>query len=123
MAKKKAESRTQKADGGTQSHGDALQTAESEARTYEVGTWAGLPQWRCSLCGFDTLDEQAMLEHAEAHRLQAQNPPPSPTPDPSPNSENLGRGELEEVFEVELKEIDSTFDEQGNEHKTFTIKE
>lgn len=31
---------------------------------YEVGAWAKLPQWRCKVCGFDTmLGERPMLEH------------------------------------------------------------
>lgn len=116
MAKKKAESRMQKAEGGAQSHGDALQKAEAEAKTYEVGAWAGFPQWRCLLCGFDTLDEQAMLEHVEAHKkgtlgADMQVSPDSPTHSPSP----IGEGEEAEIFEVELKEIGSTVDEQGNE--------
>lgn len=31
---------------------------------YELGSWAGLAQWRCRLCPWDTLDgESAMLAH------------------------------------------------------------
>ena len=118
MAKK---NREQRAEGGTQSRGDASQKIKAEARTYEVGTWAGFPQWKCLLCAFDTLDEDAMIAHAEAHRdgTWNQTPPPEPNPPPLPQREE----ELGEVFEVELKEIGSTVDEQGNEHKTFTVKE
>ncbi|RJP53624.1 MAG: hypothetical protein C4583_04360 [Anaerolineaceae bacterium] len=92
---------------------------------YLVGTWAGLRQYRCLSCEFDTLDENAMFEHIEAHRLGTVNQPPAdPTPSPSPNATSaFGEGDDAEVFEVELREIGSTVDEQGNEHKTFTVKE
>jgi hypothetical protein len=124
--KKKAESREQRTEGVSQ-----------KPVTYEVGAWAGMPQWRCLLCGFDTLDENAMFEHIETHKLGA--PPPSTSlkstgtmkaasPQTDPQSAgagehgNLGEGK-DEVFEVELEEVSSTVDEQGNEHKTFTVKE
>ena len=36
---------------------------------YTVGEWAGMKQWKCALCPWDTLErEEAMLEHlASAH--------------------------------------------------------
>jgi hypothetical protein len=86
---------------------------------YTVGTWAGKTQYRCVLCAFDTLDEDAIFAHIETHRLGT--PPPTP---PQIQSTDLERGEeVEEVFEVELEEVSSTIDEQGKEHKTFTLKE
>lgn len=40
-----------------------------EAVEWELGEWKGLPQWRCSLCPWDTLvGEEAMLKHiADVH--------------------------------------------------------
>lgn len=120
MAKK---SRGQRAEGRRQNAEGRRQNAEAEARTYEVGTWAGLPQWRCLLCGFDTLDEQAMLEHAGEHAGSPQRVDLTPEQNPPLPFPAVEGGEEEGVFEVELKEIGSTVDEQGNEHKTFTVKE
>lgn len=116
MAKK------QKAESGRKSNltPSPFPEGKQDIATYVIGTWAGLPQWRCLLCAFDTLDEQEMIEHAEAHGLGTAIFPPEPPPlDPAPDKE----GEEADVFEVELKEIGSTVDKQGNEHKTFTVKE
>lgn len=104
------------------------QLKAKEELAYVVGNWAGLPHFSCVHCGFDTLDEAAMLEHIEAHRLGTVNLPPdltpNPTPAPSPFSTNEnGEGGQADVFEVELEEIGSIVDEQGDEHKTFTVKE
>jgi hypothetical protein len=46
---------------------------------FDLGTWKGLPQWRCRLCPFDTVaGEGAMRAHIEkVHeppRAQAQRP-------------------------------------------------
>lgn len=42
---------------------------EPENQLFTVGAWHALPQWRCNLCPWDTLDgEAAMLAHlAERH--------------------------------------------------------
>ncbi|MGE5553297.1 MAG: hypothetical protein ACM3XZ_05160 [Betaproteobacteria bacterium] len=37
----------------------------AEERQYDLGQWNGLPQYRCRLCPFDTLDEAAMKRHIE----------------------------------------------------------
>ncbi len=40
---------------------------------YEMGEWKGLPQWRCTLCPFDTLaGEAAIVDHI----IRAHFPPP-----------------------------------------------
>lgn len=51
--------------------------AAAEPKPWTVGAWADLPQWRCSLCPFDTLDsEEAMLAHYAAVHAP---PPPAAT--------------------------------------------
>lgn len=97
---------------------------------YSVGTWAGMPQYRCCRCAFDTLNLQEMLNHlvgqhdsigALEELVKAEKDEPQ-KPAVQQAEASLPEGE-EELFEVELKETGSTVDEQGNEHKTFTIKE
>lgn len=111
---------------------------------YTAGEWAGRPHYRCAVCKYDTLDEEAMLGHIEKmHRPRptlrrapsvfvadkrgneiSLSLTPDLTPSPSPKGEGSdGRGEEDGVFEVELQEVESTTDEQGNEHKIFSIKE
>lgn len=86
------------------------------ATPYTVGLWAGKKQWRCLLCAFDTLDENAMFEHIDTHRLGLA----QVRTDDDIRQDRDGETD---VFEVELEEIDSTKDELGNDHKVFTIKE
>lgn len=94
------------------------------APLYSIGAWSGLPQYRCGLCEFDTLDEPVIIEHVEMHKVgYSAAPPPAP---PQIQEQDLERGDSsdsDDVFEVELVELDSTMDAQGNEHKKFTIKE
>lgn len=107
-----------------------LERGEEKAY-YSVGLWANLPQYVCNACGFDTLDPRAMQEHlfwTHSVMVEMEGTPLTPIPGPSPISKTeMGEGiydsDDEEVFEVELEEIGSTVDEQGNDHKTFTVKE
>ena len=44
---------------------------------WTMSTWSGLPQWRCSLCPWDTLEgEDAMIEHIEGNHGGVPPPPP-----------------------------------------------
>lgn len=88
-------------DGATRGHGDTetpgvvvepvvsepvepvAAAAEPLTSPYEsnvpwtMGTWSGMPQWRCTMCPFDTLDgEDAMIVHIEARH--------GPTPTAAP---------------------------------------
>ena len=94
---------------------------------YEVGSWSGLPQYRCLLCKFDTLNEDTIFKHIEeTHQLGKQQSPSVLVADKRGNDvtdQVSSEGDLNGMFEIELKEVSSTTDEQGNEHKTFTIKE
>lgn len=99
---------------------------------YEVKQWVGKLLYICKTCKFDVLDdERKMLEHIQSqHR-------PRPVPRRAPSvlvADKRGNdvtnqaageddGNLNHMFEVELEEVESTIDEQGNEHKTYTIKE
>ena len=102
--------------------------SEATEKLYTVGLWANLPQYVCQKCGFDTLNAGTMQEHlfwqhsviVEIEGADSSTPPPTP---PQIEEHDLERGDDEEVFEVELEETGSTVDEQGNEHKTFTVKE
>lgn len=96
---------------------------------YEVRDWKGKELCVCPLCGFDTLAKIKMLRHlvgkhnselALVALVDLEKDSPSPLP-PLPD----GRGEEQpgDVFEVELVETGSTMDAQGNEQKTFTVKE
>lgn len=40
---------------------------------YDVGKWNNQPLYNCRECPYDTLDEQAMQRHVEAHQA-----PPAP---------------------------------------------
>ncbi len=45
---------------------EAVVIAQAPKLPWTLSTWSGLPQWRCTLCPFDTLDgEDAMIEHIE----------------------------------------------------------
>lgn len=98
-----------------------------EVLNYEIGVWAGLTQYRCKFCKFDTLHQSVIVSHiAETHMKNADASTASETSTRSPLSEETQvspEGDLNGVFEIELEEVSSTVDEQGNEHKTFTIKE
>jgi hypothetical protein len=98
---------------------------------YTMRIWRGKTQYVCPLCGADTFDKKIMLKHlvnkhdselALVELVRLENKTPSQPP-PNAESANLGEGNQEDVFEVELVETGSTVDAQGNEHKTFTIKE
>jgi len=97
------------------------------ATPYTVGLWSGLPLYKCLLCKFDTLDEDAIFQHIETHQLSKLKSPSSILVADKRGNEVTDQiasdGDSDGVFEVELKEVESTTDEQGNEHKTFTIKE
>ena len=116
MAKKKVESRKKKAALANADEARAALapvTGDANEAPYEVGTWSGMPLYKCKLCRFDTLSAEKIVAHLEEHRLGKI--PRQATPP--------GEGEPGEVFEVELKEIDSTVDADGNVHKTYTVKE
>jgi hypothetical protein len=95
-----------------------------QAEHYQIGVWAGIPQYRCTLCAFDMLEKPAMLAHLyDAHGLQVEGyrpTAPEPTTATTPEAETQSN---EEVFEVELKEVSETVDDEGNVHKQYTIKD
>lgn len=105
---------------------------EEEARElpYLLGSWKGVDHYRCRKCSVDSFNKKSILQHlvdkhnseeALAMLVELEGPPASlrltPPPDP-PHQESV-----DEVFDVELKEISTTVDAQGNEHKTFSVKE
>lgn len=47
---------------------------------WTVGAWGGLPQWRCTLCPFDTLDGEAAMR---VHYADVHAPPPPAAPAPT----------------------------------------
>lgn len=51
--------------------------AEVSDLPWTTSMWSGLPQWRCSLCPWDTLEgEDAMIEHIEGKHGAVPPPPP-----------------------------------------------
>lgn len=99
------------------------------AALYEVKDWKGKVLCVCPLCGFDTLVKIKMLQHlvgkhdselALVALVDMEKDSPSPLP---PLPEGRGEEQPGDVFEVELVEIGSAMDAQGNEHKTFSVKE
>lgn len=34
-----------------------------QKENYKIGLWAGIPQYRCDLCAFDTLEGSDILRH------------------------------------------------------------
>lgn len=136
---------SKKAIGDQQSAVSDQESAVSGQRTeeaqpaalYEVKDWKGKALCVCPLCGFDTLMKIKMLQHLVSKHdselalvalvdMEKDSPSaPSALRASPPNSEstNLGEKEQNGVFEVELVEIGSAMDAQGNEHKTFSVKE
>lgn len=111
-------------------------TSTALSASIVIGTWKGLPQYVCAVCGFDTLNEAVALNHlvdrhnseAALARLleieKAKSPAATQQPPTQPQTSTFGEGRNDkDVFEVELIETDSTMDAQGSEHKNFTIKE
>lgn len=108
------------------------QPVEEEARElpYLLGSWKGVDHYRCRKCSVDSFNKKSILQHlvdkhnseeALAMLVELEGPPASLrlTPPPAPPHQES----VDEVFEVELKEISTTVDAQGNEHKTFSVKE
>lgn len=128
-----------KAKGSDQSSVSSEQVVELQEpepvpgiEEYTKGMWAGRAHYQCKLCTYDVLDnEEKILEHVQLMHH------PRPVPkrassvlvadkrgnDVTHQAASEDDGDLNQMFEVELKEVESTTDEQGNEHKTYTIKE
>lgn len=90
---------------------------------YIIGEWRGHAHYACKLCPYDVLDnEQAMIDHVKLHQARPGEPArPVEVQEPErvlPNDEAAAG-----IFEIELEEIGSSVDENGDVHKTFTIKE
>lgn len=96
---------------------------------YVEQEWRGKRLLVCPLCKADTFEKIVMLKHlVDAHDselalvelVDLEKDSPSPLP-PLPK----GRGEEnpDDVFEVELVETGSTVDAQGDERKTYIVKE
>jgi hypothetical protein len=57
---------------------EEAKAAYEPEQTFTLGQWGGIPQWRCTLCPWDTLDgEDAFWEHFAA-RHATPTPPPVP---------------------------------------------
>lgn len=111
--------------------GQLLVDEEARELPYLLGAWKGVDHYRCRECSVDSFEKKSILQHlvdkhnseeALAMLVELEG---KPTPPPAPlHQENAdGEGSVDEVFEVELKEIDSTVDAQGVEHKKFVVKE
>ena len=54
--------------------------AAAEPEPWTVAAWGEFPQWRCTLCPFDTLDGEAAMR---AHYAAVHAPPPPAAPAPT----------------------------------------
>lgn len=110
--------------------GGQLPEDVSEPQEWVVGSWKGHPQYVCVYCKYDVLDD---VEKIRQHIQEKHGAPIAPQVRPSvlvadkrgndvTNQVSIAGG-LDGVFEVELKEVNSTTDKDDIEHKTFTIKE
>ncbi len=96
---------------------------------YEEQNWRGKTLLVCPLCKADTFDRVVMLQHlVDAHDselalvklLDLEKDIPAEKHLPAVETPENGNNN---VFEVELVETGSTVDAQGNERKTYTVKE
>lgn len=86
---------------------------------YNIGQWRGHPHYQCKSCPFDTLSQDEIEGHVALHR-----PVRKRAAQPVDSTLKPERaGGADEVFELELEEVSSFSDEDGNEHKQFTVKE
>lgn len=72
------------------------------AKPYEVKAWAGLPQYCCAVCAFDTLREEVILEHVARHLIPAGDAPSVEAPQMDGDAVNA----IGETFEIELTEVE-----------------
>lgn len=103
---------------------EAPPTAETE--DYTIESWGGKPKYCCKLCPFDTLELGRMQAHIDMHLPEPPRPGGVPVGDKRGNDVTARISETKEeseVIEVGLEEISSNVDEDGDEHKTFTMKE
>jgi len=82
---------------------------EASRTPYEVSEWAGLPQYRCRLCPFDTLDEDVMFDHIARLHFTKQVPTvnssiPSATAEDTASAQGEAVEKADGIFEVDLKE-------------------
>jgi len=90
----------------------------ASATPYTVGQWRGRPHYKCALCPFDTLNEDAIFDHIASHQLARKSITQSVASTLEP--EQTGKADM---FELELEEVSNFTDEAGTEHKKFTVKE
>lgn len=101
-----------------------VKKSDALKKFYQTGAWAGIPQYRCTLCNFDTLHKDVMIDHLQVvHHIGKKAVVPSATAANNDVTDQGADSDLNGMFEIELEEVSSTTDEQGNEHKKFTIKE
>lgn len=89
------------------------------AQLYSVGEWSGLPQYKCTLCSFDSMRLDAMQAHITAVHLPAVSEPKriqsilvadknGNVVDPANDVSLVG------VYEIDLEEV--TNDGTNNDH-------
>ena len=135
MEKKKAV--TKKKAGSTKANKTVAKKTEAVAAPaineatlgYTVGEYMGYPHYKCSSCAFDVVNhEWKMLRHIRTTHVPQQAPPVSPAVLATDKQGDEGSSVVpavqdDSVVNLELEEVDSYIDDQGVEHKSFTIKE
>ena len=91
---------------------------EGPEQLYVIGQWRGHPHYQCAKCRFDTLSQEEIEGHVAYHKADILKP--SQPVDSVQDPEQTGDADM---FELELEEVRSFTDEDGTEHKKFTVKE
>jgi hypothetical protein len=87
---------------------------ETQEPKYILKPWKGMQHYECTLCSFDTFSTSAIFDHIASHQLVSRKPV-QPV-EAQQNPEQAG-----EAFEVELEELSSFTDAEGNQHKQYTL--
>lgn len=78
-----------------------------QEKLYRVGSWSGQTQYECTLCAFDTLHEDVMIEHIRsAHTLDSLISLSEPVAARPAQTTDAGEDKsLIGVYEIDLEEV------------------
>lgn len=91
--------------------GQKLEEPAVIEQLYAVGEWSGQPQYKCKLCPFDAMRQEAILQHIEQVHFPKFLSEPARTPsgilvaDKNGNVVNPDEQALVGVYEVDLEEV------------------
>ena len=91
--------------------GQQLEEPAVVEQLYSVGEWSGQPQYKCKLCPFDCMRQEAILSHIEQVHFPKFLSEPARTPsgilvaDKNGNVVDQDEQHLVGVYEVDLEEV------------------